>query len=175
MSSREDNPLSRWSRLKQESRKREQEQRAKSEEAKALPEPAKTEEPPPALPPVGSLTPQSDFQGFMHPKVADSVRRVALKKLFADPHFNAPDVFEPFSGDWTVGEAIPQEMLKQLNQAYTLLLSDEEKKVADEERAHLDEAARDAAAAAQEQPDPMQEAKQLTQEGKPDEPGRQDT
>lgn len=175
MTAREDNPLSRWSRLKQESRKRGEEQQAKNEEAKALPEPANAQDAPPELPPVASLTPQSDFKGFMHPKVADSVRRVALKKLFADPHFNLPDVYEPFSGDWTIAEAIPQEMLKGLNQAYTLLFSDEEKKAADEERAHLAEVARDAAEGTREQPEPMQAAKHPTQEGKPDEPGRQDT
>src|SRR6185503_2509312 len=79
--------LARWSRLKNEP-------------------PAKKEDdtPPPSLPPVDKLTHESDFTGFMHPKVEDALRRVALKKLFnGDPHFNLPDPFEPFSGDWTVG------------------------------------------------------------------------
>ena len=53
----------------------------------------------------------------MHPKVEDALRRVALKKLFTDPHFNIPDPFEAYSGDWTVGEPIPDEMLATLNQA----------------------------------------------------------
>ena len=58
----------------------------------------------------------------MHPKVEDALRRAALKKLFSgDPHFNLPDPFEPYSGDWTVGEPIPPEMLATLNQAQTLL------------------------------------------------------
>ena len=55
----------------------------------------------------------------MQPKVEDALRRVALKKLFGDPHFNTPDPFEPFSGDWTVAEPIPPEMLRTLNQART--------------------------------------------------------
>ena len=42
---------------------------------------------PPALPPVEKLTPESDFAPFMHPKVDDALRRVALKKLFARPAF----------------------------------------------------------------------------------------
>jgi len=105
--------LSRWSRLKNES--------------KDLPQ--KTEEAPvPILPPLDKLTPESDFTGFMHPKVEDALRRAALKKLFSDPHFNVPDPFEPYSGDWTVGEPISEEMLATLNQARTLLFDKEEKK-----------------------------------------------
>jgi uncharacterized protein DUF3306 len=105
--------LNRWSRLKNES--------------KELPQ--KTEDTPaPILPPVDKLTPESDFTGFMHPKVEDALRRVALKKLFSDPHFNVPDPFEPYSGDWTVGEPISEEMLATLNQARTLIFSNEEKK-----------------------------------------------
>ena len=133
--------LDRWSR-----RKRETEQ---------LPEKREEVAPAPALPPVEELTPESDFSGFMHPKVEDALRRVALKKLFRDPHFNVPDPFEAYSGDWTVGEPISEEMLASLNQARTLLFDKEQKKE--------DEA-------------PDGEAPQSTAE-KPrdDEPGRQDT
>ena len=107
--------LDRWSRLKQES------VQEKKEEA---PAPAPT----PSLPPVDKLTPESDYSGFMHPKVEDALRRVALKKLFSDPHFNTPDPFEPFSGDWTVAEPISDELMKTLNQARTHLFGDEYKK-----------------------------------------------
>ncbi len=111
MAAEKEDFLRRWSRLKKE-----------------VPAEKPAETPKPALPPVDKLTPESDFSGFMHPKVEDALRRVALKKMFAgDPHFNIPDPFEPFSGDWTVAATIPDEMLKTLNQARTLLLSDEEK------------------------------------------------
>jgi hypothetical protein len=106
--------LSRWSRLKKE--------------AKEVPQKQGEQSPAPALPAVEQLTPESDFTGFMHPKVEDALRRVALKKLFSDPHFNLPDPFEPFSGDWTGGEAISEEMLATLNQARTLLFNKEEDK-----------------------------------------------
>ena len=113
------NFLDRWSRLKHESKDlpqgSEKEQKGQAGQA-------------PALPPVGELTAESDFTGFMHPKVEDALRRVALKKLFSDPHFNVPDPFEPFSGDWTVGEPISEEMLATLNQARTLLFNNDEKK-----------------------------------------------
>lgn len=126
--------LNRWSRLKRERVPEKQE-----------------ETPKPATPPVDKLTPESDFTPFMHPKVEDALRRVALKKLFNDPHFNTPDPFEPFSGDWNVGEPISEKMLAMLNQAKTHLFSEEKK-----EEAPL----------AAEQP-----KEQVT---KPDEPGKQD-
>lgn len=112
--------LSRWSRLKRE-------QPAEATEAKA------DEAPAPALPPVESLTPESDFSGFMHPKVQDALRRVALKKLFSDPHFNVADPYEAYSGDWTGGEAISEEMLATLNQAKQVLFREEEEKKREEE------------------------------------------
>jgi hypothetical protein len=101
--------LARWSRLKKE-------QPQPVEEKAAVPEKP--------LPPVENLTPESDFSGFMNPKVEDALRRVALKKLFSDPHFNLPDPYEAYSGDWTGGEPIPQEMLAALNQAQRLLFDE---------------------------------------------------
>ncbi len=127
--------LHRWSRLKREEKL-----------------PAKEEKPAPALPPVDKLTPESDFTGFMHPKVEDALRRAALKKLFSDPHFNLPDPYEAYSGDWTGGEPIPPEMMATLNQAKEWLFNEKKEEKKEE-------------AAAQE---PVQEQK------KTDEPGKQD-
>lgn len=138
--------LSRWSRMKREPV---QEKKAEPE----TPAPAL----PPSLPPMDSVTPDSDFAGFMHPKVKDELRRLALKKLFSDPHFNVPDPFEPFSGDWT-GEALPPEMLKNLNQARTLLFDEQEKKKAEGEEKPVEEP-----------------VAKVEGEAKLDEPGRQDT
>ena len=107
--------LRRWSRRKHQ-------QAAETEKPKPVEKKDEAEAKPAApLPPVDKLTPDSDFTGFMQPKVEDTLRRAALKKLFRDPHFNIPDPFEAYSGDWTVGEPIPPEMLATLNQAKTLL------------------------------------------------------
>jgi hypothetical protein len=115
--------LSRWSRLK-------------LDQAREAPLPEeKKEVPAPALPPMESLTPESDFAPFMHPKVADALRRVALKKLFADPHFNVPDLNEAYSGDWTGGDPISEELLMTLNQARTVLFREEEEQKKKEEDA----------------------------------------
>lgn len=115
--------LARWSRLKREAP-------AAAKDAAAAPN--EDAAPAPTVPPLEALTPQSDFAPFMHPKVGDDLRRAALKKLFSDPHFNVPDPFEPFSGDWTGGEAIPPELLAQLNQARTVLFTEPEKNPAAE-------------------------------------------
>lgn len=112
----------------------------------------------PALPPVENLTAESDFSGFMHPKVEDALRRVALKKLFADPHFNVADPFEAYSGDWTGGEPIPEAMLASLEQMKQLLRKPAE------------------AAGAQAEPAMEKPQEMAKEEGpKPHESGRQDT
>ena len=118
--------LERWSRLKTKER-----EVAKEPLAPAAPAavPAEAEEAAP-LPQIEDLTPESDFRPFMSANVDPSTRRGALKKLFADPHFNVPDPFEAYSGDWTGGEPIPPEMLKTLNQAKKLLFDEPDKEVA---------------------------------------------
>jgi hypothetical protein len=71
--------------------------------------------------------------------VDESVRRVALKKLFADPHFNVMDGLDVYIDDYSKPDPIPAALLRSLNQARGLRLFDDE-----------DEAARgDADAAAQ--------------------------
>ena len=115
MSQEKENFLDRWSRLKNE------------EGAKEPARPVeKKDEAPPALPPVEQLKPDSDFRAFMDPRVDGETRRAALKKLFADPHFNVPDPFEAYSEDYTVGEPIPKEMLKTLSHARRLLFEEKE-------------------------------------------------
>jgi uncharacterized protein DUF3306 len=114
MAQDKENFLARWSRLKQEHEK--------------PPAPKTDDSPAPPLPALDELTHESDFSGFMHPKVGDVLRCAALKKLFSDPHFNLPDPYEAYSGDWTGGEPIPQEMLAGLNQARTLLFDDSKTK-----------------------------------------------
>jgi hypothetical protein len=120
--------LERWSRLKTKDR-----ETAKPAETDALPAapPVRADEAPP-LPKVDDLNPESDFRPFMSASVDPATRRDALKKLFADAHFNVPDPFEPFSADLTGEDPIPPELLKTLNQAKRLLFDEHEKTVAPE-------------------------------------------
>ena len=142
--------LGRWSRVK-----REQAEKPVAEK-KDLPQ-----EKPPELPPIDKLTPDSEFSGFMHPKVDDALRRAALKKMFTDPHFNTPDPFEPFSGDWTVADPIPDELMAKLNQVRTVLFPDRDK-----------DKKQEAEQQAAQQPPAGEQAKAQAKED--DEPGRQD-
>ncbi len=105
--------LSRWSRRKKEAREQ-------------SPEPAREravdpESPAPELPPIDQLTPESDFRAFFHPKVDESVRRAALKKLFSDPHFNVMDGLDTYIDDYSKTEPIPAAMLAGLRQAQNIL------------------------------------------------------
>lgn len=129
--------LARWSRLKREARDEQQADAAETprEVATAREEPAAaatTPAPPaaappagaPALPPIEQLTPESDFRPFMAGGVPPQTRAAALRKLFADPHFNVPDPFEVHSQDYTSAETIPPAMLKTLQHARRLLFDE---------------------------------------------------
>ena len=107
--------LTRWSRRKQEVREppvEPQQQTAPAVDPKA---------PPPELPPVEKLTIESDFRGFFHPKVNEDLRRSALKKLFADPHFNVMDGLDVYIDDYSQPNPLPAAMLAQLRQAQKII------------------------------------------------------
>lgn len=117
--------LSRWSRLKQES--------AAAPPAPPAPTPASG--PVPELPPVESLTLESDFSGFLHPKVEERLKREALKKLFGDPHFNRMDGLDVYIDDYNIPDPLPEGMLQNLTQYRTL---QDQRKATEEERAARD-------------------------------------
>lgn len=67
-----------------------------------------------------NLGPDSDFGVFLGEEVSEGVRRQAMKTLFSDPRFNVMDGLDIYIDDYSVSEAIPEEMLATLNQARTL-------------------------------------------------------
>jgi len=71
----------------------------------------------PALPPIESLTIDSDFTLFMQPNVDAAVRRAALKQLFRDPRFNVMDGLDTYIDDYTKADPIPESVIKQLAHA----------------------------------------------------------
>jgi uncharacterized protein DUF3306 len=111
--------LERWSR-----RKLDKAEGKPSPPQQAEAQPPAQAKPAAPLPAVETLSPDSDFTPFMASDVAPETRRAALKKLFADAHFNVPDPFEAYSEDYTGGETIPLEMLKRINQATKLLMEE---------------------------------------------------
>ena len=101
--------LRRWSRLKRESGGTAVQKPEAPSEGRALPS-------------VDSLTFESDFKEFMHSKVEESVKRAALKKLFADPRFNVMDGLDTYIDDYTKSEPISDELLARLDHARETLL-----------------------------------------------------
>jgi hypothetical protein len=77
---------------------------------------------------VKLLTKDSDFKPFMAGNVASAVRNAAMKKLFADPHFNIMDGLDIYIDDYSRPDPIPEAMLRQMNGSKFLnLFADEEK------------------------------------------------
>ncbi|MDT3680388.1 MAG: DUF3306 domain-containing protein [Burkholderiaceae bacterium] len=80
----------------------------------------------PELPPIDSLTPESDFRAFMRPGVDASARNAALAQLFRDPRYNVMDGLDVYIDDYTQPDPIPPSLLAKLQQLHTIGLSDEE-------------------------------------------------
>ena len=74
-----------------------------------------------ALPPIDSLTIDSDFTAFLQPKVEESVKRQALKKLFGDPRFNVMDGLDVYIDDYSKPDPLAPEVARQLAQARYIL------------------------------------------------------
>jgi len=135
--------LARWSRLKREGGDAEG---ASAPDSASTPpatptdsrkpsDPGDGDAPLPELPPIEELTPESDFRPFMDPRVPDALRRLALKKLYADPHFNVQDMLDDFAEDYTLLETLPAGMAGKLAHARrTLLGRDEADRIESEER-----------------------------------------
>ncbi|WP_142847426.1 DUF3306 domain-containing protein [Telmatospirillum sp. J64-1] len=81
------------------------------------------------LPPVESLTAESDFSVFMQQGVPDDLRRLALRKLWAsDPSWAVPDPLDLHNLDyttpaagivasaWRVGQGYAEEALEKMDE-----------------------------------------------------------
>ena len=75
---------------------------------------------------VRFLTKDSDFKPFMAKGVGPEVRNAAMKKLFADPHFNVMDGLDTYIDDYSRSDPIPEAMLRQMTSAKMLGLFDDE-------------------------------------------------
>jgi len=131
--------LRRWSRLKTEAREKEKvtdpaKAAAPVAAVNAAHAPAEPSESPDArlpgaptnavaaaagelLPPVESLTIDSDFSAFMQPTVDETLKRRALKQLFRDPHFNVMDGLDVYIDDYSKPDPIAPEIVRQMVQA----------------------------------------------------------
>lgn len=118
--------LSRWSRRKIETKKYQPAGAADTAELRPAAAPAAPAMEPPAEVPI-SGTPE--YREYFDPRIDETLRRTALKKLFSEPQFNVMDGLDTYIDDYSKPDPIPDAMLRQLNQAKDLFLFDEEKQV----------------------------------------------
>ncbi|MFZ5556953.1 MAG: DUF3306 domain-containing protein [Pseudomonadota bacterium] len=151
--------VARWARLKRE---------ARTEDAAPQQPLPPARDAAPDLPALDSLTPDSDFAPFMHPKVEQVLRRTAIKKLFSDPHFNVMDGLDIYIDDYSKFEAIEPDVLASLTHTVEHLVRTAPKKAgesvapevaAESPPARLSEQAADAAPGGQ-TPGPEQDLAQ---------------
>jgi hypothetical protein len=74
----------------------------------------------PTLDDVALLTRESDYSAFVARGVDQAVRRSALKKLFADPHFSSMDRLDVYIDDYTKPSPVSEAMLASLGHAKKL-------------------------------------------------------
>jgi len=73
-----------------------------------------------SLPPVESLTFESDFSAFLAPGVEPDVQRAALRKLLRDPRFNAMDGLDVYIDDYTKPSPLDPAVARTLWHAQAL-------------------------------------------------------
>lgn len=99
--------------------------------ADAVPQPLTAPQPQPEQAPgrplptmedVATLDKDSDFSAFVARGVDQAVRRSALKKLFADPHFSVMDRLDVYIDDYTQPSPVSDAMLASLNHAKSVFM-----------------------------------------------------
>jgi hypothetical protein len=103
------------------------------------------------LPPIESLEGlRSDYTAFFQQPVGEDLRRAALRKLFADPHFNQMDMLDVYVDDYTQFEPLPAALRMRLPSARAFLHGSElaEVEAAEAAAAAVDDESKSLAAAA---------------------------
>ena len=75
---------------------------------------------------VQALQPDDSFARFVAPDVSPQVRNAAMKKLFADPHYNLMDGLDIYIDDYSIASPLPAATLRQMASAKFLNLFDED-------------------------------------------------
>lgn len=143
--------LERWSRLKSRSRAADPEDvPAPPHRSAGAPAPAAVEAELPgddAMPPLDSLTADSDYSAFFSPRVSAELRRAALRKLFHSAKFNVCDGLDDYCRDYTrfepLGDVLTADMRHQIERAAQAALAADTAGDGDEaqEQAPLDKSA----------------------------------
>lgn len=81
---------------------------------------------PEALPTIDSVNLESGVAPFFKQQADEGLRRLALKKLLSDPHFNIMDGLDIYVGDYSQPDPIPPEMMKKIRHARQWVMTPEE-------------------------------------------------
>nr|MDQ2694228.1 DUF3306 domain-containing protein [Pseudomonadota bacterium] len=68
---------------------------------------------------LDSISLDTGIAGFLRPGVEEGLRRLALKKLFSDPHFNVMDGLDVYIDDYSRPSPILPDILERLVEAQT--------------------------------------------------------
>jgi Protein of unknown function (DUF3306) len=111
------------------------------------------------LPPIESLTPDSDFAEFMKPGVDPSLKRDAFKKLIEDPRFNVMDGLDVYIDDYSKPDPLPEGWLEKMSQVrYLGIFKDDEEKAEDAQDAQAAQDAENTETAASTEPQSLPDA-----------------
>ncbi len=87
----------------------------KENDAPAAPERVLTDE---DMPPLESLDEDSDYSGFLSPGVSESLRKLALRKMFLSSKYNVTDGLDDYAEDFTqfapLGNIVTSDMRHQM-------------------------------------------------------------
>ena len=129
----EENFLARWSRRKTKTAERAEvaepppggalgkQQRDDAAQSVQVAQPAEGTLTDEQMPPIDSLTEDSDFSGFLSPGVSEGLRKLALRKLFRSATFNIRDGLDDYDDDFrnfaALGDLITSDMKHQMELA----------------------------------------------------------
>ena len=81
------------------------------------------------MPPIESLTEDSDYAQFLSPRVSEHLQRQAMRKLFGIPGFNLRDGLDDYDDDFTsfaaLGDIVTADMKYQLERQAELRAREE--------------------------------------------------
>jgi hypothetical protein len=106
----------------------------------------------PPLPPVESLTFDSDFTPFLRPGVDADLKREAIKSLLRDPRFNVMDGLDVYIDDYSKPDPLPEGWLEKMTSVSWLGDQPARERAAEEARVAEAEAAANAEKPEVEQP-----------------------
>ena len=114
----EEGLISRWSRRKHEAKATSVEAESVKDAPAAAEDVAENLPEDCDMPPLETLDEDSDYSGFMSPKVSDGLRTLALRQLFRGSMFNIRDGLDDYDDDFTkftsLGDVVTAEMRRQM-------------------------------------------------------------